>query len=145
MKHLLVPVDFSDVTAGVVDVAAQLAKSLGAQITLLHVAPGEPEFVGYEPGPQSVRDNVAREIHEEHRRLQELDKQLEKRGIATKSLLVQGYPIEKILKESERLKADLIVMGSHGHGALRSLLVGSVTDGVLRKSKSPVLIVPVVE
>jgi nucleotide-binding universal stress UspA family protein len=85
---------------------------------------------------------VARELHDEHRRLQELEKQPDLRGIKVTSLLVQGYAVEKILKEADQLGADLIVMGSHGHGALRNLLVGSVANGVLGKAKCPVLVVP---
>lgn len=142
MKTILVPVDFSSVTERVVQAASDLAQGGAARIHLLHVAPPEPEFVGYEPGPQSVRDTVARSRHEEHRRLKELEKALAARGLAVTALLVQGFTVEKILSEAARLSADLIVMGSHGHGALRQLLVGSATDGVLRKAPCPVVIVP---
>jgi nucleotide-binding universal stress UspA family protein len=143
MKHLLVPLDFSDATERVAEAAAQLAAKLAARITLLHVAPPDPAFVGYEAGPQSVRDNVAKQLHEEHKRLQAVEKQCAQRGLSVTALLVQGFPSEKILSECERMQADLIVMGSHGHGMLRHLLVGSVTDGVLRKARCPVLVVPV--
>ena len=47
-----------------------------------------------------------------------------------------------ILEEAERLEAEVIIMGSHGHGALYDLIVGSVTEGVLRKAKCPVLVLP---
>ena len=50
--------------------------------------------------------------------------------------------MEKALQEMVRLKADVVVMGSHGHSALRNVLVGSVTEGVLRKAGCPVLVVP---
>jgi nucleotide-binding universal stress UspA family protein len=142
MKHILLPVDFSDVTPKAVEVAVHLARVFSASLTLLHVASPNPDFVGYEPGPQSVRDQVARHLHEEHRQLQELDRQVETAGLKSTALLVQGYPAEKILQEAARLGADLIVVGSHGRGALRQLLVGSVTDGVLRGAKCPVLVVP---
>ncbi len=142
MKHILVPVDFSDITARVVDQALAMARAFGAELTLLHVVPPEPEFVGYEPGPQTVRDDVARQVHEEHRLLGELDRQVEAAGVKSTALLLQGYPVEKIAKEAARLPADLVVVGSHGRSALRHLLVGSVTDGVLRAVACPVLVVP---
>ncbi len=142
MKNILVPVDFSDATATVVARATDLAKALQAQITLLHVVAPEPDFVGYEPGPQSVRDTVAKHVHEEHKQLKELEKQTAAQGIQVTSLLIQGYTAEKILKECEHLKPDLVVMGSHGHSALHQLLVGSVTEGVLRKVTCPVVVVP---
>lgn len=142
MKKILVPVDFSNVTERVVEAAAELAGALHAELVLLHVAQPEPEFIGYEPGPASVRQAAARHMKDEHRQAHELDQRLEKRGLKVTSLVVQGYVVEKILKEVERLGIDLVVMGSHGHGALRHLLVGSVAEGVLRKSPCPVLIVP---
>ncbi|MFH1183689.1 MAG: universal stress protein [Chloroflexota bacterium] len=134
--------DFSDATDAVVARATDLAKALQAQVTLLHVAAPEPDFVGYEPGPQSVRDTVAKHVHEEHKHLQMLEKKAAGMGVQVASLLIQGYTVEKILMECERLKPDLIVMGSHGHSALHQLLVGSVTEGVLRKATCPVVVVP---
>jgi nucleotide-binding universal stress UspA family protein len=49
---------------------------------------------------------------------------------------------EEILNQADELNADLIVMGTHGHGAMYNLLVGSVTKGVLKRSTRPVLLVP---
>ncbi len=142
MKTILVPVDFSDCAANVTETAASIARAFSARIILLHVAAPEPEFVGYEPGPQTVRDTVARELVEEHKLIHEMDRRLEASKLQVTSLVIQGYPVEKILDEAAKFNADLIVMGSHGHGALRNLLVGSVTEGVMRKSKCPVLVVP---
>lgn len=141
--RLLVPIDFSDATRGVVETARDLARRLKASVVLLHVAPPDPDFVGYEAGPQSVRDTVAREIHEEHKRLQDIERELAGQGMAVTALLIQGYPVEKIAQEAARLSPAMIVMGSHGRGKLRQLLVGSVTDGVLRKAPCPVLVVPI--
>jgi nucleotide-binding universal stress UspA family protein len=126
----------------VVEEAGALAKRAGARVVLLHVEPPEPAFIGYEAGPQSVRDNVARGIRENDGRLHELRDRLRKKKIEAECLLIQGPAVEKILEESERLKAAYVVIGSHGHGALYDLVVGSVCDGVVRRSKCPVLIVP---
>jgi nucleotide-binding universal stress UspA family protein len=126
----------------VVRVGADLARALGAEVFLLHVAPPEPEFITYEPGPPSVREAVAQEISDRHRKLHAIDRDLEKLGIRVTSLVIQGYTVEKILQEIDRLRIDLVVMGSHGHGALHHLLLGSVSEGVLRKTPCPVLIVP---
>ena len=141
-KPILVPVDFSDATGAVIAEALRLAKALQTGMVILHVAPPEPEFVGYEPGPQSVRDAVARKLHAEHKELQALEASAKATGVDTTTLLIQGYAAEKVVQEAEKLEAGMIVMGSHGHGKLRQLLVGSVTDAVLRKSRVPVLIVP---
>lgn len=142
MKTILVPVDFSNVTGAVLDHAGKLAEAVGAGILLLHIAPPEPEFVGYDPGPQSVRDAVAKQLADVHHRLHELDAGLTRRGIEVTSLVIQGYAVEKILAEAKKHEVDLIVMGSHGHGMLRQLLVGSVAEGVMREATCPVTVVP---
>jgi nucleotide-binding universal stress UspA family protein len=142
VKIILIPVDFSDVTEKVIASGAQVARAFGAKVCLLHVAASEPEFIGYEPGPQTVRDSVARHISEAHRMLHGLARDQESAGLAATALVVQGYPVEKILSEAAKLGADLIVIGSHGHGMLHHLLVGSVTEGVLKKARCPVLVVP---
>jgi nucleotide-binding universal stress UspA family protein len=57
--------------------------------------------------------------------------------------MAQGDPVKTILKEAKRLDAELIVVGSHGHGMMFDALVGSISAGILRKSLIPVLVVPV--
>ena len=106
------------------------------------MAEPDSDFVGWDAGPQSVRDSVARKFHNEHRQVQQLADQLREAELDTTALLVQGATVEKILEEASRLNVDMIVLGSHGRNAAFQLLVGSVSDGVLHKSKCPVLIVP---
>jgi nucleotide-binding universal stress UspA family protein len=142
MKIILVPVDFSPVTADVVEQAARLAEAFSAALWLLHVAAPEPDFVGYETGPPNVREQVAHEMRDSHRRLQEHSSRLRARGIDATALQVQGPTTETILHEAERLKADMIVLGSHGHGAVHRALLGSVSEGVLHRAACPVLILP---
>lgn len=142
MKTILVPVDFSDVMPTVLDEAETLARAFSGRLVLLHVAAPEPEFVGYDPGPQSVRDSAAKAYARLHSQLQEIERALAARSLQVSALTVQGYPAEKILEEARRLTADWIVMGTHGHGMLRQLLVGSVAEGVLRGAPCPVVVVP---
>ncbi len=142
MKTILVPVDFSDCMLALLETATSMATAFAAHVILLHVAAPEPEFIGYEPGPQTVRDSVARQFAAEHHRLHEEEKHLLAKGVETKALFVQGFPVEKIIHEAKRYDVDLIIMGSHGHGVWRHLLVGSVTEGVMRQVNCPVLVVP---
>lgn len=142
VRTLLAALDFSPVSDAVVAQAASLAEAFSAELTLVHVAAPEPEFVGYEAGPQSVRTDRAREVRGEHRDLQATAEGLRGRGIRAHALLIQGPVVEKILAEAERLGADAIVIGSHGHGALHRLLLGSVSEGVVRAARCPVVLVP---
>ena len=142
MKKILVPLDFSSVTDATLRTATRLAEALSAEVVLLHVAAPEPEFVGYEAGPASVREAVAHQLAAEHKRLQDLRQAMDLPHGRVKALAVQGYTVEKILDEAKRLPADLIIMWSHGHGGLHHLLMGSAAEGVLRKASCPVVLVP---
>jgi len=140
--HILAAIDFSEATDSILRETERLAGKLSAKVWLLHVAPPEPDFVGYEPGPQTERDLVARHRHEEHRQLQQLADGLRQRGVETTALLIQGVIADTILAESDKVAADITVIGSHGHGAVYHLLVGSASKAVLRRSTRPVLVVP---
>jgi nucleotide-binding universal stress UspA family protein len=63
-------------------------------------------------------------------------------AVAVTPLLVQGATIKTILQEAIKLKSDMIVIGSHGHGALYKTLVGSVSEGVIRQASCPVVVIP---
>jgi len=143
MNTILVPVDFSDVTTRVVETARTLARAFSSRIVLLNVAEPEPDFVGFEPGPVTVRQSVARDFKVEHQRLEELKKAAGLEGVEVHAFHIQGPSVEKILHEAGEQQASWIVMGSHGHGALYELLVGSVTHGVMKGAKCPVVVVPV--
>lgn len=143
MHDIIVSLDLSSSALPVLHCAERLARALAAKLWLIHVGPPEPDFVGYDPGPQSVRDGVAHSLREEHRELQQLADGLRASGIEATALLPRGPTAETILAEAERLEADLVVMGSHGRGALYRALLGSVSEGVLRRTRVPVLVVPV--
>jgi nucleotide-binding universal stress UspA family protein len=138
---LLVALDFSAVTDDQLEIVQRLAAP-NREIYLLHVAEPDPDFVGFEAGPEEVRDQVAREFHQEHEQIQSLAGRLRDRGHQVTALLVQGPTIETILREADKVGAEVIVVGSHGRGKLFDLVVGSVSAGVIRKSPVPVLVVP---
>jgi nucleotide-binding universal stress UspA family protein len=150
--QLLVGIDLSDCTDQVVKVAERFATVLSARLWLLHVvqpesgemyvAAYEPDSAGLAMDPQALRDALARRFRKEHRQTQEIAGRLRDAGLETTALLMQGATVETILREASRLEVDMIVVGSHGQGALYHLLVGSVSEGVLRKSTCPVLVVP---
>jgi len=142
VRKLVAAIDFSPVSKAVVEQVASLAEAFSAEVTLIHVAAPDPSFVGFAAGPESVRDARAREIHTEHRELQAIAERLRDRGVSARALLIQGPTVEKILSEVQRLQADAIVIGSHGHGALYRALLGSVSEGVVRAARCPVLVVP---
>ena len=140
---ILVAVDLSEATGKIIEVAEYLAKATQGDVRVLHVAEAEPDFVGYDAGPDVVRDQLAKEFREEHRGVQAHADSLREAGVEAKALLIKGPIVETVLSEAKRFGAEVLIVGSHGFGALYDLLVGSSSRGILKDTKIPVLVVPV--
>ena len=68
MKKILVPIDFSEVTSAQVKLASEQARMASGEIYLIHIETPEPDFMGYEPGPEVVRESVARHMKDNHKK-----------------------------------------------------------------------------
>ena len=139
---LLVAVDLSESTQTIVEKVEEINKEYPAKVWILHNAEPEPDVLEFKVDPVAAREALAKKFHNEHRQIQEIANRLRKAGLDTTALLVHGPTVEYILKEASELNVDMIVVGSHGRGAMYKLLVGSVSEGILRKSRCPVLVIP---
>ena len=145
MKNIIAAVDFSNATPAVMEIAISIAKSFGAELQLLHVIEPEPTFVTYGfsvaeyPAMTSFRDETIRRAKA---RMEELLTQARKDVPGSVSHLLEGSPLLELLKQVKQSGADFVVIGSHGHGVLSSLLLGSVAEGMVRKAAVPTLVVP---
>jgi nucleotide-binding universal stress UspA family protein len=145
-KTILVPHDFSSSANHACAVARDEAKTHGARVILVHVIDlpyqmvPESAMVSAETiEPISMKEFAARGA-EKH--LDDIAARLAKDGVTPQKFIRFGRPHDEIVKLAEELKADLIVMGTHGRTGLAHLLVGSVAERVVRTSKCPVLTVP---
>jgi nucleotide-binding universal stress UspA family protein len=139
---LLVAVDLSESTQTIVEKVEEMNKEYPAKVWVLHNAEPEPDFVEFKVDPLAARETLAKKFHNEHRQIQEIANRLRKAGLDATALLVHGATVETILKEASDLDVDMIVVGTHGRGAMYQLLVGSVSEGILHKSPYPVLVIP---
>ena len=160
MKSILVPIDYSEATHAVIDFVRDLAKALQAEVHLVHVKEvaepattgavgygvfGAPDFATMSGGPVTGLEMAAPAIavgETQERKLKNWEKELADSGLKATLREPGGPVVEAILGEADARNVDLIVMGTHGHGAMYNLLVGSVTEGVLKHSPRPVLLVP---
>lgn len=142
MKTILVPLDFSEVTPRVMETAATFAQDLKAKVFLLHVVPPPIVMTAYGITKDQIPDFLCQEQEQAKKELRVFHEELEAKAIETTSLTVQGPPIESILLVAREHAADLLVMGSHGHGAFYEFIVGSTTRGVLKNFPGPVVLVP---
>lgn len=142
MENILVSIDFDDITPLLLEKAKSFAKKFDAKVWLLHASAPDPAFVGYDVGPQYIRDSRADELRREHKKLQEYRDQLLSEGLDADGLLIQGVTIDLIVEESRKLKIDLIICGYHRQGYFYDLIFGSTSEEILKKTEIPVLVVP---
>lgn len=145
MKTIVAAVDFSNATAGVLQMAGKLAKAFGAQLRLLHVVEPEPSYTAYGFTPDEFPALHAYQEEAKRRAASKLDDLLKSvvgnLPDAT-SQIAEGSPLHSLLDYVKETNADMVVLGSHGHGVIASLLLGSVAEGMIRKATVPTVIVP---
>jgi nucleotide-binding universal stress UspA family protein len=140
IRHILCPTDFSRFSESSLRYGVLLAKWFGADLTcLLVLADPFGPIRGY-PLRWIGADPTAKEKLRE--RLDLFAAPAKAAGVAVQSAIVEGEVPEAILKEARRVPGSLIVLGTHGHGGFENLVLGSVTEKVLRKAPCPVLTVP---
>ncbi len=143
--NILVAIDLSSASQKILSKAKTLALALPAKVCLLHVIEGEPDFLDDEPDLQNSSDQGQQEFQQEHKDLQKEVDELRQSGIETKGLLSQGTVVDVILHKSKQLEIDIIIVGTHGHGGVHHMIFGSVSEGVLRNTSCPVLVIPTLD
>jgi nucleotide-binding universal stress UspA family protein len=132
---ILHPTDSSEHSEFAFRLACALARDYDARLVLLHVT--LPPIIIYGEGAVAPEPWVVRAEAKE--KLQNLEAQSHR--VRVESRVMEGDPVEMILRAAKETKSDVIVMGTHGRTALSRLLMGSVAEAVLRKAPCPVLTV----
>jgi nucleotide-binding universal stress UspA family protein len=144
-RHILVPLDGSRLASKALVHACQLAKALGARVTLFHASPEYPVGVtgdGVIYAPYTRAEYIDIRNREAGRILAVASRKAAALGLAVGTAhLIAATPWQAILAVAKRQKCDAIVMSSHGRGGVASLLLGSQTQHVLAHSRLPVLVV----
>jgi nucleotide-binding universal stress UspA family protein len=128
-----------------VDTAERMARAFGAKIWLLHVVPEVPPVASLGEVPfqwPAIDAELPERFPEEQHQMQTLLFGLKDKGLNAETLLIRGSAVVEILAIAEQYAIDMIIMGSHGHGAWYELVVGTVSEGVLHRAPCPTLIVP---
>ncbi len=145
MKTILVAVDLSPATVRVCAAAADLARATGGRLVIFHAVPPIPQLMfGIDPFTTTQLEAHGRSSRKAAaHKLEALQRWFKKRGPDTKMALHEGPAADNILKSADRINPDYIVLGSHGHGAMYDLLLGSTAQLVIRKALCPVVLVPI--
>lgn len=142
IKNILWATDFSPESITALSYASYLAGRFGAKITALHVVPDFAPAL-YESRGVVVAELIGKQEKSREKALKKLQKISEKEGIKFSNIIVEAGPAGKQISEvSEKEKCHLIAIGRKGMSALQKILVGSVANQVLRRSRIPVLVTP---
>lgn len=140
MERILIAIDGSPASHEAVEFGVELAAEQNAAVIFVHVVPPLDVVpmtcfgMAAEARPHEITD-------EERQPLVDANVAAEKHGVPATAKLLVGDTVDEIVACADNLDADLIVVGSRGHGKLTSALLGSVSRGVVSESKRPVVIV----
>ena len=139
LKKILVPTDFSEQSVKAVRYGAELAATFGAELHLFHAVETVPIMYG-EGGAYLPPDTMAEVLAAATTQLDDLKIDTAD-GLPVIRKVVQGHPFVEVVRYAKDNATDLIVIGTHGRGAIAHLLLGSVAERVVRKAPCPVLVV----
>jgi len=140
-KELVVPTDFSEYSLRAIDYGVEMAEKFGSHVSLVYVV--EPLLQAADLTWTTVDFEELNTAHTEaaEKQLEKLAEERIPKGIECDTVILFGKPFVEILKYAKEKNADLIVMATHGRGAIPHLLLGSTTEKVVRKATCPVLTV----
>ena len=139
-SHVVAPTDFSPNSERAIDYAVQLARRLGAKLTLLHVVP-EPSALDYSMEGVSVQEIQGWEKEAEIKLAEQLERaQLEYKEVDALRLSAL-HPRDEIVRVATDLSADLLVISTHGYTGWKHFLFGSDAEKILEHAPCPVLVV----
>ena len=142
IQRILCPVDFSDYARHALDHAAAIARWYGSTISLLHVQPVEPIYTFSPAGPIMPPTTLTSEQQASLMTSLRAFAADEAAALPVRFEVAEGNPASTILERACAMPADLLVMGTHGRSGFERLILGSITEKVLRRAACPVLTVP---
>jgi nucleotide-binding universal stress UspA family protein len=138
-EKILYPTDFSDVAKKAVEYCKKLKEAGTKKIIVLHVIEMDPNV---EKIPANIKEVLRKELEQTSRKeIKAIATNLRKMGFDVTVRIELGSPVKKILKVEEEENVSAIVLGSHGKSNIKEILIGSVSENVIRKSRVPVLVV----
>jgi nucleotide-binding universal stress UspA family protein len=145
MKKVMIATDGSTPSRQAAEMGINLAKLAGAEVTAVYVVDTArlTKLPGYISVP-GMKDRLLELMDtESERATAEIEDMAKEAGVVYSKRVAGGDPADELLKISQELGADLLVMGSIGRSGLSKILLGSVAEKVVRHSKVPVLLVPI--
>jgi len=135
-KRILVPLENGPADAVILQHVTGLAKRLGSEVLLLHVADG---WAARNMEQLNLRES--QEMKEDRTYLERMSQEMRQAGIEADAVLAAGDPATEIAAAAEREKVDLIAMATHGHSLLGDVVHGTTATALRHVSRIPILMV----
>ena len=138
-EKILYPTDFSDVSKKALEYCKKLKEAGTKKVIVLHVIEMDPNI---EKVPANIKEVFKKELEQTARKeIETMATELKKTGFDVTVRIELGSPVKKILEVEDEENVSAIVLGSHGKSNIKEILIGSVSENVIRKSRVPVLVV----
>lgn len=146
MKKILVAVDGSEASIPALRKAAELAQAAGGELVLLHVGPISMLDLAHPHVPMGGDDVLPSQVEERLQKrgeqiLQAAQAAIAEYNVKVSTQMLLGHPGDAICEIAEELQPDFVVVGSRGQNKLQRMVLGSVSDYVVRHCGSPVIVV----
>jgi nucleotide-binding universal stress UspA family protein len=140
-RKILYPTDFSDTAEKAIPFLKQLKDAGIEEVIILHVIDTYRLRIPSIYAPTNLISFIDKMLIEATEKAKKVADVLTDAGIGTRIRIEQGLPFREILRVEDEEDVSIIVIGSHGRSNIEEMFLGSVSENVMRKSKSPVLIV----
>ena len=140
-KKILFPTDFSDVSKKALNYLKQLQEAGAKEIIVLHVIDERKIEAIALYGTSGSFVFIEKMEQEARKEAIAIEEELKKCGFEARARIETGIPLREILRVEEEEKVSLIVIGSHGKTNIKEMLLGSVSEKVIRRAKNPVLVI----
>ena len=135
VKKILVPLDGSEVAKSVLPVVEEFAKTMGASLVLYHSVAPLSAYPGFESAGAAALGEAVEEMQRQAREiLARASEEVKSRGVEATTVVSLGTAVDGVLSAADELDVDLIAIATHGRSGLGRVVLGSVADGVIRRS-----------
>ena len=142
VDRILVPLDGSKLSLAVLPYVEDLAEALGASLVLYNAVLPLDIYPGTEMTPARVGSVIDDLLTQGQSFLAEVAKEIEGRGkVKARSVVTIGFPVDEVVRVAAEVNAGLIALATHGRSGVNRWVMGSVADGVVRRSSLPCLLV----
>jgi nucleotide-binding universal stress UspA family protein len=142
MQRILFATDFSKASRKAFTAAVKAAKSSEASLTIVHaLAPFVPIAPDQYIGPETWEEIDQQSRRWATKQLQKLTDKAKAAGVGAKGYLVEGHPAREVTRFAQKMRAELLVIGTHGRTGFAKLFLGSIASQIVATAKCPVMTV----